>query len=322
MAARRKVRKSISESDRALFTQVATTLELVAMAIDETLDAKPETIDTGIQIISEPPPVKPPQKNPIFALNHSKLTDRKWYGYIPDAYDSRDHVMLVQIPATLPDSVNLRQFMPPVYDQGQIGSCTANAIAAAIQFDRNKQALNGWQPSRLFIYANERIMENVPLAEDSGAQIRDGIKSVATVGVCPETEWPYDIAQFATKPPDACYTHAVQHLALKYQRVPQTKAALMAVLASGYPFVFGFTVYDGFESEEVAKSGVLNLPAPNEKVVGGHAVLCVGYDKPSDRLIVRNSWGDWGQGGNFTIPFDYVCNNEMADDFWCINVVG
>ena len=90
-------------------------------------------------------------------------------------------------------------------------------------------------------------------------------------------------------------------------------------LAEGFPFVFGFTVYDGFESASVAKSGKLNLPKPGEKVLGGHAVCAVGYDDKAKRVIVRNSWGtDWGMKGFFTMPYDYVSNSSLADDFWTL----
>jgi len=123
------------------------------------------------------------------------------YGWIPDIPDARDRVL--QLPrraAALPPSVDLRAQCPAVYDQGQLGSCTANAIAGAIEFDQRKQQLTQiFTPSRLFIYYNERVMEN-SVASDSGAQIRDGIKSVGSQGACPETLWPYEEDQFATRP--------------------------------------------------------------------------------------------------------------------------
>src|ERR1019366_4769920 len=124
------------------------------------------------------------------------------YGWVPDLPDQRDHLYSapIAILQTLPPSMDLSPQCPPVYDQGQLGSCTANAISAAIQFEQMKQALaDVFNPSRLFIYYNERTIEN-PVASDSGAQIRDGIKSVVAQGVCPETSWPYVIAQFAAQP--------------------------------------------------------------------------------------------------------------------------
>src|ERR1700747_2514934 len=138
---------------------------------------------------------------------HTRIRKIKRYGWIPDIPDQRDYLYAAP-PAflrALPARIDLRKQCPPVYDQGQLGSCTANGIGAAIQFDRMKQQLKpDFIPSRLFIYYNERVMENT-VNSDSGAAIRDGIKSVNKQGVCPETEWPYDIAKFTKKPPAACY---------------------------------------------------------------------------------------------------------------------
>jgi C1A family cysteine protease len=129
----------------------------------------------------------------------------KGYGWIPDLPDHRDHLYAAPPPrlTALPPSTDLRPQCPPVYDQGQLGSCTANAIAGAIEFDQMKQGQTPFVPSRLFIYYNERDIEGT-VGSDSGAQIRDGIKSVAQQGVCPEPEWPYDITKFTEKPPDTC----------------------------------------------------------------------------------------------------------------------
>ena len=158
-----------------------------------------------------------------------------------------------------PASVDLRPQCPPVYDQGQLGSCTANAIAAAIQFERMKQQLAQiFTPSRLFIYYNERVIEHT-VASDSGAQIRDGIKTVAQQGDCPETEWPYVITKFKTKPTQSCYADALKYKAVSYQRLTPALAQLKGCLASGYPFVFGFTVYESFESPQTAKTGHARL---------------------------------------------------------------
>ena len=222
----------------------------------------------------------------------------------------------------MPPSADLTSSCPPVYDQGQIGSCTANAIAAAIEFDRLKQKLPDLLPSRLFIYYNEREMEGT-VGSDSGAQIRDGIKSVAQQGVCPEQEWPYDISKFTQKPPAQAYQDALSDRAVSYQRVIQDLTQLRGCLASGYPFVFGFTVYTSFESPEVAKTGHAPLPAAGEKTIGGHAVMAVGYDDSKQWMIVRNSWGPgWGMSGYFTLPYAYLSQASLAADFWTIRLVG
>jgi C1A family cysteine protease len=246
------------------------------------------------------------------------------YGWAPDLPDHRDHLYSAPQPvlAKLPPKKDLRSGCPPVYDQGQLGSCTANAISGAIQFEQKKQRVATFAPSRLFIYYNERDMEGT-VNSDAGAQIRDGVKSVATLGVCPEAEWPYDINKFADKPTPKCYADGTKCEAVGYQRLDSSNLnQLKGCIASGFPFVFGFTVYDAFESQEVAKTGVLNMPGPKEKVQGGHAVLAVGYDDAPQRFTVRNSWGkDWGMKGYFTIPYTYLTTTDLADDFWTIRIL-
>ncbi len=256
------------------------------------------------------------------------------YGWHPDLPDHRD--LIYKVPphvtaTTLPTLVDLRPQCPPVYDQGQLGSCTGNAIAGAIQFEQIKQNLSVFVPSRLFIYYNERVMGH-SITLDNGAQIRDGIKSVAQQGVCPETAWPYNdqntdpkpcpACPYAKKPTATCYKTARKHKVVTYQRLTPTLAILKGCLASGYPFVFGFTAYNGFESKQVATSGVLGMPAPKEKVIGGHAVLAVGYNDAKQQFIVRNSWGNaWGLQGYFMMPYAYPTNTNLADDFWTIRMV-
>jgi C1A family cysteine protease len=258
------------------------------------------------------------------------------YGWVPDLPDARDHIYTAAAPqlAALPPSADLTAQCPPVYDQGHIGSCTANAIGAAIEFDRHKQGLTDFKPSRLFIYYNERAMEGHP-GYDSGAAIRDGVKSVHQLGVCSESDWPYDDtpattdggpfppgARDAEKPSPQCYADALKNTATSYKRVTRNLEHMRACLASGYPFVFGFTVYERFESQEVATTGVVPMPSRTEHTLGGHAVLAVGYDDAQQRFIVRNSWGiGWGQKGYFTIPYDYLTNRGLASDFWTINMI-
>jgi C1A family cysteine protease len=247
----------------------------------------------------------------------------KKYGWVPDLPDHRD-LLYAAPPAALlalPSKVDLTSKCPPVYDQGQLGSCTGNAIGGAIQFEQMKQSVPNFTPSRLFIYYNERVMEGT-VNSDSGAQIRDGIKSVAKQGACPETMWPYLIPKFATKPTQNCFVQAAKHKVSLYQRLNPIPSQLKGCLASGYPFVFGFTVYESFESPAVAKSGKVPMPGPTEAVAGGHAVMAVGYDESKQCFIVRNSWGPaWGMKGYFTMPYAYLTNPNLADDFWTIRLV-
>jgi C1A family cysteine protease len=253
------------------------------------------------------------------------------FGWVRDLPDSRDLVFSAAVPtAPLPPKIDLREHCTPIYDQGQLGSCTANAIAAAIDFERIRQGLKPFYPSRLFVYYNERSMEHT-IPSDSGAQIRDGIKSVSKVGACSESPggssptdalWPYNVDQFTQQPPKPCYTQAKLDRVLAYMRVPQTLAQLKGCLASGFPFVFGFTVYASFESDDVAKTGAAPMPAPGEELKGGHAVMAVGYDDATQRFIVRNSWGTgWGQHGYFTLPYAYVVDAQLASDFWTMRLV-
>jgi C1A family cysteine protease len=244
-------------------------------------------------------------------------------GWMPDTPDKRDrYLSLALAPTALPLSVDLRADMPPVYNQGQIGSCTANAIAGAMQFIRRKQKYHDYTPSRLFIYYNERVMENT-VNSDAGAMIRDGIKSVNSIGACAEEHWPYDVSQFAQKPDANAYALAPYDASLSYNRVNQDVNSMRSVLATGVPFVFGFTVYESFESDAVASTGIVPMPGKNESTLGGHAVVCCGYNHKNKLFIVRNSWGDgWGDKGYCYMPYDYLSDVDLASDMWHIDMVG
>lgn len=142
------------------------------------------------------------------------------------------------------------------------------------------------------------------IPQDSGAEIRDGIKSVAQLGAPPETLWPYDPGRFARKPTRKVYREAVKHQAIRYARVAQDGIAIQTVLADGYPISFGFTVYESFETK-VGADGIVPLPQPSERTLGGHAVVLVGYKQIQGQLYFecRNSWGDrWADAGYFWMP--------------------
>jgi C1A family cysteine protease len=226
-------------------------------------------------------------------------------------------------PPTPPDTnkVDLRTGDSPIEDQGDLGSCTANAWAGALQFleikDGFQDADEHLNFSRLFIYYNERVIEGTP-DQDSGAELRDGAKTLASQGSCYETTWPYDIAVFATQPPANAYTEGTQHEITQYFRINDGDLVSMKTcLDAGFPFVFGFTVYSSFESPTVDVTGVVPMPGPLDTVLGGHAVMCLGYDDSTQRFLCRNSWGtSWGMKGYFTIPYAYIDNPTYASDFW------
>jgi C1A family cysteine protease len=263
------------------------------------------------------------------------LTERKikGYGWIPDLPDNRDlpyaapHAVL----KALPPAVDLRPGFArvPAYDQGQLGSCTANAIAAALQYDQRAQKEPRAMPSRLFIYYNERKIEGTVLS-DAGAMIRDGVKSVAKIGACTEKVWPYSDdthehpAPFQKQPSDAAYADAENRQVLNYQRVAHNLTAMKACLAEKFPFVLGFTVYDSFEDQSWWSTGKMPTPVHGEGVLGGHAVLVVGYEDASHSFIVRNSWGPtWAHHGYFFMPYLFAMSTDPqgrpnTSDFWTI----
>lgn len=243
---------------------------------------------------------------------------RRKYGWIKDKEDSRDFLFeKIQKPIPLPKKIDLRKNCSPVEDQGQLGSCTANALAGSLEFLEIKDGMKLIDLSRLFIYYNERAIEGT-VDFDSGAELRDGIKSLVKLGVCPEKEWKYDISKFKMKPNGKAFAEAAQHKIISYYRI-QNLNEMKNCLANRHPFVFGFIVFESFESEEVAATGKVNMPQPNEQMIGGHAVVAVGYDDSEKRFIVRNSWGSkWGMNGYFTIPYEYLADKNLASDMWMI----
>lgn len=243
------------------------------------------------------------------------------FGWIRDLPDIRDSYFRVVAPeeiAALPVSVDLRPTCSPIVNQGDLGSCTANALSEALGFLEIKDNVNpDTLFSRLFIYYNERVIEGT-VSSDSGAQIRDGITTLTQQGACYETTWPYDVTEFTDQPPAAAYTEGAQHIILTYQRITNQNQ-MQAALASGYPFVFGITVYESFESANATSTGIIPMPQPNEQVLGGHALLSVGYDNTNQWFIFQNSWGtSWGANGFGYLPYAYMTNGSLASDFWYI----
>lgn len=250
-----------------------------------------------------------------------KLTNiRHKYGWVPDIPDQRDYTFeKLKLKYTkLPQNVDLRDWCSNIEDQDSIGSCTAQALVGNLEFLEMKNKVQKYEDlSRLFVYYNERVIEN-SIKYDSGAMIRDGIKTLNKQGVCSEKLWPYYIYKFKNKPTVKCYTDALNHRIVLYYRL-NTLIEMKTCLANGYPFVFGFSVYESFETDEVANTGTVPMPDNNEQLLGGHAVCAIGYNDSKQRFIVRNSWGEeWGMKGYFTIPYAYLTDRNLSDDIWSL----
>lgn len=226
---------------------------------------------------------------------------------------------LLSVPRALvlPKVVDLRSKFPAPYDQGELGSCTANALCGVVQYD-----LPALQGSRLFVYYNERQLEGT-INEDAGALLSDGVRTLQRYGVCQESVWPYDISKFAIKPAAKAYTHGAQHKALVVKNILNDLSAMKNSLAAGHPFVVGIMIFESFETEEVAKTGVVPMPEPEkEECLGGHAIVCVGYNDDKKQWIMRNSWGStWGDAGYFYLPYAYLVDSDLSSDLWNIKSV-
>jgi C1A family cysteine protease len=250
------------------------------------------------------------------------MAQKRMYGWKPPLPQPKKQMDLetrnVLDAIELPSFVDLSGSCPSVYDQGQLGSCTANALAALYQTiqDINRPTAS-FTPSRLFIYYNERALEGT-INQDSGASLTDGIRVVTTQGCPPEPLFPYQIGLYQMKPPPIAYQTGLEHLVLNHFSLDNTNPQeIKKALAGGYPVVCGFTVYESFETEAVAASGMMPMPEPREQIVGGHAVLIVGYNDETEMFLIRNSWGSqWGVLGYFYGPYAFFTNPDYASDFW------
>jgi C1A family cysteine protease len=239
-------------------------------------------------------------------------------GWKPDKPDARDKIANYKKKRGINVStIDLRTtgLLPPIFDQGRSSSCTGNAIAAAVEYMRKKEQLPSFIPSRLFIYYNERLLEN-DVNKDSGAELRDGMIALQKWGVCPENLWPFIVPdEITVKPPQQCYDFAVKDVIKTYERVPTELSAVQNTLSHGIPFVFGISVFENFM--DTGSDGMVAMPQGN--LLGGHAILTVGLQ--DDKVIFQNSWGEsWGDGGYGYIPQDYFFNDNLCGDFWAITV--
>jgi C1A family cysteine protease len=247
-------------------------------------------------------------------------------------------------PLALPATVDLRADCPPIENQGGIGSCTANAGVGLLEYFERKAFGKHLDASRLFLYKATRNL--LHWTGDTGAYLRATMKAMAAFGVCPEEYWPYSDATTSTpgtqpppfdqEPPAFCYAFAGNYKSTTYYRLDPpgvTPAKLLenvkTHLAGGLPSMFGFTVYSSY-SQTNTNGGRFPFPSPSERVVGGHAVVAVGYDDgisipnatggptTTGALLIRNSWGTgWGMSGYGYLPYEYILRSQ-ATDFWSL----
>jgi len=280
-------------------------------------------------------------------------TRKRGMGWLPDYPDIRDYtfeskellskkeIHALVTPTglqkanrtTLPSSVDLRRWCPPIEDQGEIGSCTAHAGVGMVEYYEKRAFGKHIDASRLFLYKATRNLSE--LHGDSGASIRSTMGALVLFGVPPEKYWPYSDkgSDFDKEPSAFCYSFAENYKSIKYFRLDTPKLSEEAVLesvkktlAAGIPVMFGFTVYDSINQAE--STGKIPFPCSNERVLGGHAVVAVGYDDKIEignsdcdvsakgAMLIRNSWGEgWGDGGNGWLPYEYLYR-ELSVDFW------
>lgn len=218
--------------------------------------------------------------------------------------------------SNLPTKVDLRKYMPPIEDQGSIGSCTANSCAGAYEYLIKRNEELDYDISRLFLYYNSRCYKGEQNV-DRGAVLNFVLQSLNETGVCSEETWPYNTNRIYEKPPQAAYNEAQNRTIRDFEYVPTDLDTWKSVLADGYPIIFAVYLYPDFWRP---RHGRIPMPRPNDSNQGGHAMLCVGYSDPDRVFIVRNSWGtQYGDKGYCYIPYDYVMNpNYNLNDSWVI----
>lgn len=254
---------------------------------------------------------------------------KRKYALKRDTVDQRDHkfsrTFFPHGEVVLPPSVDLRPQCPSVYDQGELGSCTANAgcTCRAMLLEGEELSL-----SRMFLYYAERALEE-NTQKDSGASLRDACKAIFRWGICEEKYMPYDVSKYKAPPSKIALRSAAKYKINAYKSLENLDEIRQNLAFRQQPVMMGMDVYESFESEMTAKTGILSMPHTGEKNLGGHAVLVVGYRDvdqkggwkkksavPQGYLIMRNSWGSsWGQEGYFYMPYAYV-SQGYTYDYW------
>jgi len=241
---------------------------------------------------------------------------RKFKCQPPSSEDlSKQNVVKVINPVflkSLPPYVDLTDKLPPPYDQGSLGSCSANASSLAYKY-----AYPLVNPSRLYLYYKDRLRRGSVYC-DSGASITDNMQVLLNNGVCEEPLWPYIINNFTVTPTSECDTNAQTHKISKPVNISQDAVTIKTYLSNGYPVVFGIACYQSIFNVTAANP-IYNPNVQNESLVGGHAVLIIGYDDSKELFKIRNSWGSsWALEGCFLIPYSYILDPTKSYDFWCI----
>ena len=215
---------------------------------------------------------------------------------------------------------DLKSKITQIYDQGQIGSCTANAVCQSM---RMCPKYANFFPSRLYVYAKERITEGQKTLEDTGADAEDGLVQIRDHGVCTETSWPYNPDNANVIPPASCdqeasnyKVHSIGRICSDYATRQSKINSIKKSIIAGIPILIGIEVYESFESQDVANTGVVPMPDPKEQCVGGHEILLVGFDDETQRFCFVNSWGpDWGDHGYGYLTYDFVTSPNYTTEF-------
>lgn len=256
-------------------------------------------------------------------------SSQKWYGWIPDKGDYRDlratHLEAVQQVPPL-DYVSFK-ILPWILDQGEQGSCTGHACRSLGTVVRALGGQSFIDLSPRFLYWGARRLRGTT-ADDSGAEIRDVIKAAANWGFASTLTCPYNQRIWWRSPSMFAYMVAKSDMAIEYRRINRNLKALQASIPKG-GFIFGYSVYENFESDEMTKTGIMEMPKGTQ--TGGHAVYAVGYDDARKAFLIANSWGDdWGcvhphgpqnKRGYFWMPYEYILHPDLADDFWIISKI-
>ena len=274
------------------------------------------------------------QKQTFMAKYQNKFIELSFFYLIKDIYISDCYIFILRtfninidkidktnfntlptnINENIPKKIDLRNKFPEVYDQGKIGSCTANSLCSIFEYD----SINNFKGSRLFLYYNERLI-NQETNIDEGASITDGIYCLKKYGICSEKEWPYNITNLFIKPYDICYENAKNNFVIEAFYIENDIYTIKYWLTKNEPISLGISIYSNFMNITASSTGNVDIPIETDEYLGGHAVIICGYDDITKKFTLRNSWGShWGDNGYFYLPYDYITNDDLCSDLWII----